>query len=243
MNINKIFPIVVLVASALSLNSFAIPNPWIDCEDDISCGSKKAGFNFPLRLNSYSVRAMEGMLEITFQLDKKRNVTLRKAVEYDVNSDISGVYEYYPVNKTITLKNGVIVNVRGKKDVYYVVNFAASTGYYSAYSAQGMKISDIEYLYALIAEAEAPRYSEKDNLTIEQLRDLRRVDGIVEPVFSQDCFPKTLQKHGVTKDCFERANLGQDSACSLSQIIMIKRYYKKGQKCDPLNGSKNFCAE
>jgi len=247
MNITKICFIALCVVffAALNVNSFAIPNPWIDCGDDISCASQKAGFNLPLRLNRYSARAMDGMLEITFSLDKKRSVTMRKAVEYNVNSDISGVYENYPVNKTVTLKNGVIVNVRGKKNLFYVANFAASTGYYSAYSVQGMKINDIEYLYALIAEAEAPRYnnSEKESYSIEKLRELRTVDGIVEPVFSQDCFPRTLQKHGITKDCFERANLGQDSACTLSQIIMIKNYYKKGQKCDPLNGSEDFCAE
>ena len=36
------------------------------CNDDISCGAKKAGFNLPIRVNNYSVRAMEGLLEINF---------------------------------------------------------------------------------------------------------------------------------------------------------------------------------
>ena len=77
--------------------------------------------------------------------------------------------------------------------------------------------------------------------TIEELQDLRRVDGIVEPVFTQDCFPRTLQKKGVTKNCFERANLGNDTYCSSSEIKMIKEYYKKGQDKDPLNnGSGNL---
>jgi len=133
---------------------FAIANPWVDCQDNLSCASEKAGFNFPLRVKNYSVRAMDNMIEIAFPLNKKRNVTIRKTLEYDGNSDISGVYETYPVNKTITLKNGVIVNVRGIKDKFYVINFAASTGYYSAYSVQGLKLKDIEHLYALIAEAE-----------------------------------------------------------------------------------------
>ena len=68
--------------------------------------------------------------------------------------------------------------------------------------------------------------------------------GIVEPVYTQDCFPRTLQKKGVTKNCFERANLGDDSFCSASEIKMIKYYYKKGYKKDPLNnGEGQFCAE
>ena len=74
--------------------------------------------------------------------------------------------------------------------------------------------------------------------------DLRRVDEIVEPVYTQDCFPKTLAKRGVTKNCFERANLGEDSFCSASEVKMIKEYYKKGQDKDPLNnGDGGFCAK
>ena len=80
--------------------------------------------------------------------------------------------------------------------------------------------------------------------TIEELQDKRRVDGIVEPVFTQDCFPRTLAQNGVTKDCFERANLGENSHCSESELKMIKEYYKKGQENDPLNdGTGQFCAE
>ena len=220
----------------------AIPNPWIDCDDDISCGAKKAGFNLPVMVKNYSVRAMEGLLEINFPIDKKREVCLRKSQLYD--GDLSGVYENYPVNKTITLKNGVTFNVRGNKKKFFVANFAAESGYYSLYSKQGMKLKDINYFYDLIAEAEAPRHNFEEAKTIEQLQDLKRgKDGIVEPVYTQDCFPRTLQKQGVTKNCFERANLGDDSFCSASEVKMIKEYYKKGYKKDPLNdGSGQFCA-
>ena len=229
----------------------AMPNPWIDCGNDISCGAKKAGFNLPIKVDNYSVRAMDGMLEITFPLDKKRTVILRKAQicdEVPQNEsgikDISGVYIKYPVNKTIKLKNGVLFSVRGKKNKYYVANFAAETGYYSFYCKEGLTQKDLEYFYKLLENAEAPRRSFDDDKTLEQLQDSRRVDGIVEPVYTQDCFPRTLEKKGVTKNCFERANLGQDTACSLSEISMIKEYYKKGQDKDPLNdGSGQFCAE
>ena len=82
------------------------------------------------------------------------------------------------------------------------------------------------------------------NYTIEELQDLRRIDGIVEPVYTQDCFPRTLQQNGVTKNCFERANLGQNDFCTDSEIKMIKYYYEKGQENDPLNdGSGQFCAD
>ena len=241
------FYILIIITAFFVTNFYnttsAVPNPWIDCNDDISCGAKKAGFNLPIRVKNYNVRAMKGLLEINFPLDKKRSVSLRKSETYEGN--LSGVYENYPVNKTLSLNNGVMFNVRGKKNKFFVADFAAETGYYSFYSKQGMKTKDINYIYNLLAEAEAPRCTGEEVKTIEQLQDLRRdKGGIVEPVYTQDCFPRTLQKKGVTKNCFERANLGDDSVCSASEVKMIKEYYKKGYKKDPLNNCEGkFCAE
>ena len=244
--------IAIFLFANIMQKTSAIPNPWMDCGDDISCGAKCAGFNFPLRVENYSVRAMKDMMQITFPFGRKREVIARKAQIFDGPEDengikdISGDYNKYPVNKSVKLKNGVVFNTRGEKNKFYVVNFAAESGYYSFMCDKGLKLKDIQRIYNMLEEAEAPRfnYDETDNYTIEQLQDLRRVDDIVEPVYTQDCFPRTLQKKGVTKDCFERANLGQDSFCSLSEIKMIKQYYKKGQDKDPLNdGSGNFCAK
>ena len=231
---------------------FAIPNPWTDCGDDIHCSANIAGFNFPLQLKTYSARAMKDMIELSFPFDKKRTVTVRKSTLFDGTADengikdISGDYNKYPVNKTVWLKKAIPFRVRGDKNKFYVINFAAETGYYSITCKKGLKLKDIKHLYKLLEEAEAPRYdfNETNNYTIEQLQDLRRVDGIVEPVYTQDCFPRTLQKKGVTENCFERANLGQDTFCSTSELKMIKEYYKKGQNNDPLNdGTGQFCAE
>ena len=225
-------------------NTHAMQNPWIDCGDDISCAAKKASFNFPLRVSNYSARAMEDMIEMKFQLDKKRTVTIRKSVKFYNSGDNSGVYKNYPVLKDISLKNGIELSVRGNIRKFYVANFSAESGYYSIYCEKGMKLKDLEYLYSLIAEAEAPRFDGSETKTLEQLMDSRRVDGIVEPVYTQDCFPKTLEKKGVTKECFERANLGEDSICSLSQVKMIKEYYENGYKSDPLNnGEGDFCTK
>lgn len=80
--------------------------------------------------------------------------------------------------------------------------------------------------------------------SISELQKSRMVEGIVEPVFTQDCFPRTLQQSGVSKSCFERANLGQNLFCSKKEIQIIEEYYQKGQENDPLNdGSGQFCAE
>ena len=250
----KKLSILILLFSALSVgyliqNSFAMPNPWVECGQDVSCAAQKAGFNLPIRVKNPSFRAMDDMIEVHFSLSKNREVCLRKsqlfkadADEYGIK-DISGVYNTYSVDKIINI-NGVMFHVKGIKNKFYVVNFAAETGYYSFYCEKGLKIRDIKYLYKILEEAEAPRFDYENTLTIEQLQDLRRVDGIVEPIFTQDCFPKTLYRKGVTKDCFERANLGDDSFCTLSQVKFIKEYYKKGQDKDPLNnGSGNFCAD
>ncbi len=253
MSIRKyLWTIIIILGFLFEINMVhAIPNPWTECNDDIYCAANIAGFNFPLRIKNYSVRAMKGMMELKFPINKKRTVTVRKSTlsdgKFDKNgiADISGDYNNYPVNKTIWIERAVPFNIRGEKNKFYVVNFAAETGYYSIMCEKGLKYKDIKYFYKLLEEAEAPRhsYDDSNNYTIEQLQDLRRVDGIVEPVFTQDCFPRTLQKKGVTKNCFERANLGQDVFCSASEIKMIKDYYKKGQDKDPLNcGNGQFCA-
>ncbi len=248
-----LYSVLILSCIAFAMHSVsAISNPWIDCQDDIYCAAEKAGFNFPLRIKNYSVRAMKDMIEITYPFDKKRTVTIRKSQLFEGKADengikdISGDYNNYPVNKTIWINNAVPFKVRGDKNKFYVANFAADSGYYSFMCERGLKIKHIKSLYELLAEAEAERFCEEKecSYTIEQLMDLRRVDGIVEPVYTQDCFPRTLQKKGVTKDCFERANLGADAFCSESEIKMIKEYYKKGQDKDPLNdGSGQFCAD
>lgn len=74
--------------------------------------------------------------------------------------------------------------------------------------------------------------------------DMGYIDDIPEPVYTQDCFPRTLLNQGVTKECFEGANFRDNSKCSEKELKLIQDYYKKGQENDPLNdGSGNFCAD
>lgn len=95
-----------------------------------------------------------------------------------------------------------------------------------------------------VPNANPDNFDALEYISINKLRGARSIDGVVEPVYTQDCFPKTLQQSGVTKKCFEYANLGKDSFCSKSEIKMIKEYYKRGQDKDPLNdGSGQFCAD
>lgn len=161
----SIFIFCFAIIAFASYSAKSMQNPWVDCGNDITCGAKKAGFDFPLNVKNYIVRAMDGMLELRFSLNDGRKVIVRKALEFenepDENGiiDISGDYNHYPINKTITLENGVNFSVRGEDDNYKVVNFAAETGYYSIICNEGLNQSDIEYFYDLLAKAEAPKYS------------------------------------------------------------------------------------
>ncbi len=162
-----VFIVFLGLAGMSAISAQSMINPWIDCGSDITCGAEKAGFDFPLKVENYTVRAMNGMLELRFPVSGNRNVILRKSVtaqgEADENGiiDISGDYNQYPVNKTITLDNGVKFAVRGEENNYKVVNFAAETGYYSIICDEGLNLQDIEYFYKLLEEAEAPKYDEE----------------------------------------------------------------------------------
>lgn len=163
----KVFIVCFLIAALNAYSAQSMINPWVDCGSDMSCGAQKAGFNFPLQVKEYTVRAMEGMLELRFPLNDGRKVIIRKAQTFDGKADengiidISGDYNQYPVNKTVILDNGVKFSVRGEEDKYKVVNFAAETGYYSIICNEGLNSADIEYFYELLSEAEAPKYDEE----------------------------------------------------------------------------------
>lgn len=168
---SKIFKLLVIISLILTYalvpSARAMPNPWIECNNDISCGEKKAGFKFPLKVKNYTVRAMNDMIEFRFPLKDHRNVIVRKSTmpdgEPDENGiiDISGDYTNYPINETVSLSNGVKFSVRGEENNYKVVSFAAETGYYSIMCDDGLNFSDLEYFYKLLEETEAPKYREE----------------------------------------------------------------------------------
>lgn len=134
-----------------------MPNPWTECNTDFKCGTKNAGFNFPLSLSNYKIRAMKGMFEISYPLDEFRTVTVRKGFDESNNGDNSGDYNKYPDNKIYTLENGVDINIRGDKNKIYVMYFMAESGVYSARCEQGMTKREVESIYNVIREAEEPK--------------------------------------------------------------------------------------
>ena len=139
-----------------------MPNPWTDCGTNFNQAAQIAGFTFPLKLSKCDVRAMKGMIEINYPLDETRTVCVRKTDSAkfandtggDYNGDISGVYIDYPVNEKIMLKDSVPIQTRGTGDKIYVMNMAASSGYYSAYCKDGMSLQEVEQIYETIADAE-----------------------------------------------------------------------------------------
>ncbi len=140
-------------------NRTLMPNPWQDCQDDLNKASKVAGFNFPLVLSNFKVRSMKDMIEITYPLDEKREVSVRKTLTLDEKTnptyDISGDYSVYPVNKYINLAQEVAVHVRGYDDNKFVImSFAAESGYYTARCEQGMTKKELQGVFDVIKEAE-----------------------------------------------------------------------------------------
>lgn len=135
-----------------------MPNPWYDCNDNLEQAAKIAGFKFPLVLSNYTVRAMKDMVEITYPLDETRYVTVRKSQEEINGGDNSGDYNKYPQNDVFMLDNGVNLNVRRNGDKIYVMYFAAENGYFSARCEQGMSYKEVEGIYKVIAEVEAPKF-------------------------------------------------------------------------------------
>ena len=183
----------IIVLHAISAQSMI--NPWVDCNDDIACGAEKAGFGFPLKVENYTVRAMEGMFEFRFPLSDGRKVIVRKAQVFEGDADengiidISGDYNRYPVNKTITLENGVKFSVRGDEDSYKVVNFAAESGHYSIMCGEGLNLQDIEHFYKLLKEAEAPKHSNSPYFTMLDVSKLKSNENLTilshYPTFQQ----------------------------------------------------------
>lgn len=133
-----------------------MPNPWTDCNQDLNCASKVAGFKFPMKLSNYTVRAMKDMIQVTYPLDETRDLVVRKSSTDSNGGDLSGDYNEYPIKEKVKLPNGVFVHVRRDKNLVYVMYFSAESGYYSVNCEKGMSMKEAYDSYKVIAEVEAP---------------------------------------------------------------------------------------
>lgn len=159
-NFNLIFLIIlttVLFCGCATSRMCGMPNPWIECGDNLECAAKKAGFQFPLVLSNYQVHAMSDMIEITYPLDEFRNVIVRKSLTETDNLDISGDYNKYPISDEVVLKSGVVINVRRDNTKYYVAYFAAESGVYSINCQKGMSLNELQGVFDVIEAAEASK--------------------------------------------------------------------------------------
>ena len=157
---NLIFLIIlttVLFCGCTTSSMCGMPNPWIECGDNLECAAKKAGFQFPLVLSNYQVRATFDMIEITYPLDEFRNVIVRKSLTETDNLDISGDYNKYPISDEVVLKSGVVINVRRDNTKYYVAYFAAESGVYSINCQKGMSLKELQGVFDVIEAAEASK--------------------------------------------------------------------------------------
>lgn len=81
------------------------------------------------------------------------------------------------------------------------------------------------------------------NNNIEKQEEITNEEhsDIVEPVYTQNCFPRTLNQLGVSRDCFEKANFGDKSYCTTKEIELIEDYYLRGGIDKDYNN--NYCAD
>lgn len=145
----------VIFSTACTNSSYVgMPNPWIDCGQDIKCAKDKAGFNFPVKLSNCNIRAMENMIEIQYPFNNK-NITIRKSKKYDGSGDISGDYNHYPANKEKSINNTKF-SVRGDNDTdkIYVANFSSKKSHYAIMSDKGLDLDEIWNIYEIIQKAE-----------------------------------------------------------------------------------------
>ena len=152
--ITTIIAFAVVTTACTSSNIAGMPNPWTECNDNFECGKKVAGFDFPLTLSNYKVRAMKGMFEVTYPLDEKRDVTVRKSFEETNGLDNSGDYTKYEKNELLPVCDGVNLNVRKNGDKIYVMYFAAESGVYSARCEKGMNDNEAIGVFNTIKDAE-----------------------------------------------------------------------------------------
>lgn len=152
-----IFCLFVTVACSRQIDSEReLATTLTNCGDDMSCAEKESGIKFPLILSNFKVMAMPDLIEITYPLDEFRDVSVRKTTLNENNKlDIDRNYAIYPEKETISLENGVNVEVRQDKDLIYVAYLTADSGYYSMYCPKGMNKKEIWQIYNVMAEVEA----------------------------------------------------------------------------------------
>lgn len=97
------------------------------------------------------------MIEIAYKVDSCHTVYIRKSTN-NSNRDISGIYNNYPINKIIFLKNEVSIQIRANENKIYVANFAGSAGYYSIFWNDGLSMTEFYKIYKKIAKIETQRW-------------------------------------------------------------------------------------
>jgi len=131
-----------------------LPNPWTNCQNDLTKEETLAGFAFPVVLSNYTVRAMKDMIEVRYPLDENRYLTVRKGGKIFAQTDISGDYHTYPIIEKIALDKQVNITLRRDEKSIYVLFFSAKGHAYSIHCPKGMAKKEALGAYRVIAEAE-----------------------------------------------------------------------------------------
>ena len=137
----------------LTEDDLGIPNPWVDCGDDLALAAEVAGFEFRIpALANYTVSVLPGeLIKVTYPKDEVTDIVLCEAAVEPESGDLSGDYNDYPVEETRTI-SGIEAAIRGDSELIYVANFNIGDSWYCISCTGGLSE---EELGASIAELQS----------------------------------------------------------------------------------------
>lgn len=154
--IKNIFIILTIVLFTAACNDETVlkdmTDTWQNCNSDMAKAARIAGFELPLDVQNYKVRASKNFLEVKFNYEGK-DITVRKTENTDF-ADISGDYSDYPVKGEIVINKDVTIWTLGDGEKIYTANFSDFDYDYSINDKKGMSEKEVKAIYQLIGKAE-----------------------------------------------------------------------------------------
>ncbi len=127
-----------------------------NCEN-YSAASKKAGFDFNLKVENPQIKAKKGEIEILFVYEGK-SIVITKTDKCKTKEDKDGVCTIKnKINQKYFLLDCVPFNLYHDGENIVIANFSASSGYYSIFCEEGFNKEELLHFYRLIEEVEAPK--------------------------------------------------------------------------------------
>lgn len=144
-----ILSLIILFFINTVVYSSELPEKWQNCGTDMACAKKISGFEFPLNIKKYKIKAADNFVEILMPFDKFRTVELRKT-QGSPFADISSCKKDFFVKDEINLSNDEVLFTQGEGKKIYTVNFWYDGYDYSVYCKKGLTKNEVIKIYEII---------------------------------------------------------------------------------------------